>query len=272
MRASEADREQAAEVLKVAFIERRLAKDEFDLRVGWALAALTYADLDMLTADIPVASPPHPQPVAVRARRRDPKRRASDHRQTRALAVIAQAAWAQRRLISILAGLLLLGAGLVLASPVAFIAGVLVVGASAPRGLASSSEAATVRMWQRQHRAVRLAVAVPAGVEPRRSDRLVFAVRRDQQPGSEVQRHARASEHGQRRDDDADQRDIHVDVAGDAAGHAGRHPVVAGPAQLPDFGLVINGGGPGACGCCAHDSRLPSAAAAVDRDQPGFAP
>jgi hypothetical protein len=152
MRASEADREQAAEVLKVAFVERRLAKDEFDLRVGQALAALTYADLDALTADIPLASPPQPQPVAVQAHRRNPKRLAPEHRQVRAFAVIAQAAWARRQLIALLAGLLLLGAGLMLASPLAFIAGVLVVGASAPQGLPSSPEAATVRMWQRLHR------------------------------------------------------------------------------------------------------------------------
>lgn len=152
MRASEADREHAAEVLKVAFVERRLAKDEFDLRVGRALAALTYADLDALTADIPVASPPQPQPVAVQARRRNPKRSASDHRQARAFAVIAQAAWTRRQLISLLAGLLLLGAGLMLASPLAVVAGVVVVGVSAPEGLPSSPEAATVRTWQWLHR------------------------------------------------------------------------------------------------------------------------
>jgi hypothetical protein len=54
--------------------------------------------------------------------------------------------------MALLAGLLLLGAGLMLASPVAFVAGVLVVGASAPQGLPSSPEAATVRAWQRLHR------------------------------------------------------------------------------------------------------------------------
>jgi hypothetical protein len=34
LRGSHADREQAAEVLKAAFVQGRLAKDEFDLRVG----------------------------------------------------------------------------------------------------------------------------------------------------------------------------------------------------------------------------------------------
>jgi len=53
LRASRADRDQAIEVLKVAFVQERLAKDEFDLRVGQALTSLTYADLHALTADIP---------------------------------------------------------------------------------------------------------------------------------------------------------------------------------------------------------------------------
>jgi hypothetical protein len=87
----------------------------------------------------------------VQAHRRNPKRPAPDHRQARALAVIAQAAWARRQLISLLAGLLLLGAGLMLASPLAFIAGVVVVGVSAPQVLPSSPEAATVRTWQWLH-------------------------------------------------------------------------------------------------------------------------
>jgi len=37
LRASYADREQAIEVLKAAFVQGRLAKDEFDLRVGRGL-------------------------------------------------------------------------------------------------------------------------------------------------------------------------------------------------------------------------------------------
>jgi hypothetical protein len=54
MRASHADREQVIDVLKTAFVQGRLAKDEFDLRVGSVLASRTYADLGALTADIPV--------------------------------------------------------------------------------------------------------------------------------------------------------------------------------------------------------------------------
>jgi hypothetical protein len=52
LRASRADREQVIDGLKVAFVQGRLAKDEFDLRVGRVLASRTYADLAVLTADI----------------------------------------------------------------------------------------------------------------------------------------------------------------------------------------------------------------------------
>jgi hypothetical protein len=64
LRASHADREQVVGVLKVAFVQGRLTKDELDLRVGQVLAARTYADLAAVTADIPaglaVAQPPQP--------------------------------------------------------------------------------------------------------------------------------------------------------------------------------------------------------------------
>jgi len=53
LRASHADREQAIDMLKAAFVQGRLDRDEFDLRVGRALASPTYADLAALTADIP---------------------------------------------------------------------------------------------------------------------------------------------------------------------------------------------------------------------------
>ena len=60
-RASQADREQAIEVLKTAFVEDRLTKDEFDLRVDHALASRTYAELAAVTSDLhawPVAAGP----------------------------------------------------------------------------------------------------------------------------------------------------------------------------------------------------------------------
>jgi DUF1707 SHOCT-like domain len=58
MRASRADRDQVVDVLKSAFVQERLAKDELDDRIGQALAARTWEDLDALTADIPAG--PHP--------------------------------------------------------------------------------------------------------------------------------------------------------------------------------------------------------------------
>ena len=53
LRTSRADREQTIDVLKAAFVQGRLTKDEFDLRVGQVFASRTFADLDALTADIP---------------------------------------------------------------------------------------------------------------------------------------------------------------------------------------------------------------------------
>jgi hypothetical protein len=52
LRASDADREQVIAVLKSAFMQGRLTKDEFDLRVGQVFVSRTYTDLDVLTADI----------------------------------------------------------------------------------------------------------------------------------------------------------------------------------------------------------------------------
>lgn len=65
MRASHAEREQVIGVLKVAFVEERLSKDEFDLRVSRALTSRTQGELAVLTADIPARLPrvQPPQPV-----------------------------------------------------------------------------------------------------------------------------------------------------------------------------------------------------------------
>ena len=64
LRASQADREQVIGTLKAAFVQGMLVKDEFDARTGQALAARTYAELDVLTADIPAgltgSRPPEP--------------------------------------------------------------------------------------------------------------------------------------------------------------------------------------------------------------------
>jgi hypothetical protein len=53
IRASDQDRDAAAQRLQQAFAERRLDEDEFDERMRAALTARTGADLDKLTADLP---------------------------------------------------------------------------------------------------------------------------------------------------------------------------------------------------------------------------
>jgi hypothetical protein len=54
LRASQADRERAIDVLKTAFIEERLTKDAFDLRVDQALASRTYGELAAATGGLRV--------------------------------------------------------------------------------------------------------------------------------------------------------------------------------------------------------------------------
>ena len=65
LRASDADREQVVTVLKAAFVQGRLTRDEFYLRVTQVFASRTYADLDALTADIPagLTKPQPPEPA-----------------------------------------------------------------------------------------------------------------------------------------------------------------------------------------------------------------
>lgn len=62
-RASQADRDRAIEVLKIAFVQERLTKDEFDLRVDRALASRTYAELASVTSDL-LVSPTADRPAA----------------------------------------------------------------------------------------------------------------------------------------------------------------------------------------------------------------
>ena len=50
LRASDADRERAIDILQSAFASGRLTRGEFDTRVGQALGARTYAELAALTA------------------------------------------------------------------------------------------------------------------------------------------------------------------------------------------------------------------------------
>jgi hypothetical protein len=64
MRAADTDRDRVVDVLNKAYGEGRLTKDEYDGRVETALAARTYADLDGVTADLPVARPAVMAPIA----------------------------------------------------------------------------------------------------------------------------------------------------------------------------------------------------------------
>jgi hypothetical protein len=52
LRASHADREQVIGILKAAFVQGMLDKDEFDLRVGQAFGSWTFAELAAVTADL----------------------------------------------------------------------------------------------------------------------------------------------------------------------------------------------------------------------------
>jgi hypothetical protein len=61
MRAAQADRERTIDVLKAAYGEGRLTKDEFDLRCTRVMNAKTYADLAVVVADLP-AGPGMPMP------------------------------------------------------------------------------------------------------------------------------------------------------------------------------------------------------------------
>lgn len=77
MRASDADRDAVVQHLHTAFLEGRLDKEEFDSRVGNALSAKTYGQLDLLLSDLPprrmlpampprpAVAPRHTEPMAV---------------------------------------------------------------------------------------------------------------------------------------------------------------------------------------------------------------
>ncbi len=72
LRASDADREQMVDTLKAAFAAGRLAKDDFDARIGQAFASRTYAELAAVTVGIPAGPAVGPPPA------RKPSRRVSD--------------------------------------------------------------------------------------------------------------------------------------------------------------------------------------------------
>jgi hypothetical protein len=54
LRTSHADRERMVDVLKAAFVQGRLTKEEFDVRVGLVFGSRTHAELATVVADLPV--------------------------------------------------------------------------------------------------------------------------------------------------------------------------------------------------------------------------
>lgn len=68
MRASDNDRWRVQSRLNDAFAEGRLDRDEWDQRATALSIAVTYADLDRLTADLPRPYAPPPPPVVVQQR------------------------------------------------------------------------------------------------------------------------------------------------------------------------------------------------------------
>lgn len=73
LRASDADREQAIDTLKAAFVQGRLTRDQLAMRAGQALLSRTYAELTAVTDGLP---PPlagvRPLPVPAQGRVRKP--------------------------------------------------------------------------------------------------------------------------------------------------------------------------------------------------------
>jgi hypothetical protein len=70
-RASRADRERVIDLLKAAFVQDRLGRDEFDARVGQALTSRTYAELAAVHADLPaelIGALPRRSPTRTRGR------------------------------------------------------------------------------------------------------------------------------------------------------------------------------------------------------------
>ena len=71
LRTSRADRERVIDLLKAAFVQDRLARDEFDARVGQALASRTHTELAAITADLPaelIGALPRRPPARARGR------------------------------------------------------------------------------------------------------------------------------------------------------------------------------------------------------------
>ena len=147
LRASHADREQVIDTLKAAFVQGRLSKDELDMRVGQALASRTYADLQMVSADIPAEVVAAPPLVSARAQAWKPI--------TTRVKVVAWSAW-----VIPLAGLLAAG-NVTLFVLSAF---ALIVAAAVAWGV-------TVETWEQRRSRGQLPQAPPPGASGQASPR-----------------------------------------------------------------------------------------------------
>jgi Domain of unknown function (DUF1707) len=63
LRASHGDREHVVDTLKAAYVHGLMTKDEFDARVSQTFASRTYAELALITADIPAGLAAAPPPL-----------------------------------------------------------------------------------------------------------------------------------------------------------------------------------------------------------------
>jgi DUF1707 SHOCT-like domain len=90
LRASHGDREHVLDVLKAAFVQGLLTKDELDMRVGQTFASRTYAELAALTADIPAGLiGAHPLRKPARAEAPHPENKVVNSSACATLAVLA---------------------------------------------------------------------------------------------------------------------------------------------------------------------------------------
>jgi hypothetical protein len=112
LRASHADRERVIDKLKAAYVYGLVTKDEFDGRVGQTLGARTYAELAVITADIPAvlaAATPAPKPAPAKANPPVAANVTDGHGTTMATAMVGGLALVAYVVAGPVAGLLVLG-------------------------------------------------------------------------------------------------------------------------------------------------------------------
>ena len=73
MRASDQDRESAAELLRQAYVAGRLIREELDERAAAVYSATTWGELRDITADLPLSPPRAGLPSDLVASRRGPR-------------------------------------------------------------------------------------------------------------------------------------------------------------------------------------------------------